>query len=561
VRTEFRFLLAIGLMVLVMIGTNILYPPIPPEPPVGATSDSLATSSRPTLPTLPPPSTAPGDSAAAGAPAEPAAPPDRTVVVESPLYRYVFSTRGAVVRSVELPTYQSMHADGPVRMIPDGTAALGQRIVVGSDTVNLEGQPFEVSPPEGLSMVEGGEPQTITFTYQHPTDPLALDLSYTFDPDSYVVDAHGQVRGAERPLVITSLGNGLGFNEADSAAEAGTMAYVRNHVNEGVFADALSEVDQPRLEEGPFLWAAFRSKYFLFALLSRGDDPTQYLGGLFVEPQVVRERTSVAVAQSVAGGEFAYRLLIGPQDFAELTALGNDLEDVNPYGWRFFRPIIRPFVGIITFVLTFLHNSLNWGYGWVLILFGLMMRIVLWPFNQKAMRAQMRNMAVQPMLKEIQVKYKDNPEKLQKEMLRLYKEYGFNPMAGCLPMLLPWPILIALFFVFQNTIEFRGVPFLWLPDLSAKDPLYILPIFLAVSMFALQYMSFRAMDQQNNPQMKMMLWFFPLFFGFLFMQFAAGLNLYYSVSNVATLPQQWWIMKERKKAAGKPPVKIEEKRR
>jgi YidC/Oxa1 family membrane protein insertase len=169
-------------------------------------------------------------------------------------------------------------------------------------------------------------------------------------------------------------------------------------------------------------------------------------------------------------------------------------------------------------------------------------------------------MAVQPLVKEIQVKYKDNPEKQQQEMLRLYKEYGFNPMAGCLPMLLPWPILIALFFVFQNTIEFRGVPFLWMPDLSAPDPLYVLPIFLAVSMFALQYMSFKAMPQ-DNPQMKFMMWFFPLFFGFLFMRFAAGLNLYYSVSNLATIPQQYWTQKERQKAAAKGPQKLSERDR
>ena len=93
----------------------------------------------------------------------------------------------------------------------------------------------------------------------------------------------------------------------------------------------------------------------------------------------------------------------------------------------------------------------------MLVVFGVLMRVVLWPLNQKAMRAQLRNMAVQPLVQEIQTKHKDNPEKLQKEMMRLYKEHGFNPLAGCLPMLLPWPVLIALFFVFQNTIELRGV--------------------------------------------------------------------------------------------------------
>src|SRR5690606_41153238 len=139
-------------------------------------------------------------------------------------------------------------------------------------------------------------------------------------------------------------------------------------------------------------------------------------------------------------------------------------------------------------ILVFLRTILDLGYGWVLIVFGVLMRVVLFPLNHKAMKAQLRNMAVQPLVQEIQAKHRDNPEKLQKEMMRLYKEHGFNPMAGCLPMLLPWPVLFALFFVFQGTIEFRGASFLWLPDLSAPDPLFILPVFLGFSMFFLQWM-------------------------------------------------------------------------
>jgi len=162
---------------------------------------------------------------------------------------------------------------------------------------------------------------------------------------------------------------------------------------------------------------------------------------------------------------------------------------------------------------------------------------------------------VQPLVKEIQTKYKDNPERMQKEMMRLYKEYGFNPVAGCLPMLLPFPVLIALFFVFRSTITLRGEPFYWLTDLSAKDPLFLLPLFLAVSMFALQFISLRSMPQ-SNPQMKMMMWFMPFFMGFIFMNFPSGLNLYYATANIATIPQQLLIARERKKAAGKGPVKL-----
>jgi YidC/Oxa1 family membrane protein insertase len=149
-------------------------------------------------------------------------------------------------------------------------------------------------------------------------------------------------------------------------------------------------------------------------------------------------------------------------------------------------------------------------------------------------------------MKEIQEKYKGQPERLQQEMMRLYKEEGFNPFGGCLPMLIPMPVLFTLFFVFQATIEFRGTEFLWLPDLSRPDPYYIIPVLMALSMFVLQYLSYRS-TPEPNPQLKMMMWFMPIFMLVVLLNFASGLNLYYASSNVARLPQQLYIMKERNK--------------
>jgi YidC/Oxa1 family membrane protein insertase len=162
------------------------------------------------------------------------------------------------------------------------------------------------------------------------------------------------------------------------------------------------------------------------------------------------------------------------------------------------------------------------------------------------MRSQMKNMEFQPRIKELQARYKTEPEKLQKEMLRLYKEEGFNPMGGCLPMLLPLPVLITLFFVFQSTIEFRGVEFLWLPDLSRADPFYILPVALGLSMFIQQWLNTRT-SKDIAPQMKVMTYVMPVFLTVLFLNFASGLNLYYASMNIASVPQQLQIMKERKR--------------
>jgi YidC/Oxa1 family membrane protein insertase len=572
VRTELRFLLAIVMMFVVLIGTNFLFPPVVPEPgsdaagpsPAGGAAQGGVAPVAPVTPEVPRVS-APGVAAViAGAGADsvgPAAPAqEQRVRVRSPLYELEFSSYGARLLAAELPAFQALNRDGVVNLVPEGGVDyLAQRLVVGSDTVDLSRAPFDVEPESGLTLAEGGGPGTVRFVYEHPTSPLVFEVAYTFEPGSYLVRVAGRVVGLDRPLLLTSLGDGLAYTEADSANEARMMAYVHNHVREGIRSTSMVRADAT-IVPGPLLWTAFRSKFFVLAMLAGPTDSLvaeeDYLGGLLVKRSALPDRVHVTAAQGVGNdGLFAYRLFVGPQEYAALSSLGQGLEEVNPYGWRFFRPIIRPFVSIIMFVLVFLHTNLNLSYGWVLVVFGVAMRIVLWPLNQKAMRAQLRNMAVQPLVQEIQRQHKDNPERFQKEMKRLYTEHGFNPLAGCVPMLIPWPVLIALFFVFQNTIELRGVPFLWLPDLSAKDPLYLLPILLAVSMFAMQWVSMRALDQPN-PQMKMMLWLLPGMMLLIFLNLASGLNLYYLVSNIASIPQQIWINRERQRMKLKPPLTL-----
>jgi YidC/Oxa1 family membrane protein insertase len=574
-KTELRFLLAVVMMFIVLIGTNFLFPPVVPEEavlPEGATGDSTETVApvdsgggpapvEAVTPTVPPGVAGPGDATPAlPEPAAAEAPEEQRVVVEGPLYRFEFSRHGARLLSAELAQFPSLRHEGVVDLVPEGAVDyLGQRLLVGTDTVDLRSAPFRAEPEGGVRLSEGGGPSTLRFVYEHPTSPLRFEVTYSFDPDSYVVGVAGTLAGLERAALLTSLGDGLAFAEADSADEARMMAYVYNHLRDGIESESVSGAEST-IVPGPLVWAAFRSKFFVIAMLAGASDEltsdADYLGGLIVRESAIPDRMHVTAAQTVGNdGRFEYRLLLGPQDYARLSALGQGMEEVNPYGWRFFRPIIRPFVSIIMAVLVFLHTNLNIGYGWVLVVFGVAMRIVLWPLNHKAMKAQLRNMSVQPLVAEIQKKHKDNPEKLQKEMMRLYKEHGFNPLAGCIPMLLPWPVLIALFFVFQNTIELRGVPFLWLPDLSAKDPLYLLPILLAVSMWAMQWVSLRSLDQPNQ-QMKMMMWLMPPMMLFIFMNLASGLNLYYATANIATIPQQIWIANERKKMRGKPPPKL-----
>src|SRR2546427_12594588 len=182
-------------------------------------------------------------------------------------------------------------------------------------------------------------------------------------------------------------------------------------------------------------------------------------------------------------------------------------------------------------------------------LFRSLVRALLWPLNQKAMESSIRIQAMAPLLKESQERYKNDPERLQRETLRLCKEPNVSPLGGCLPMLIPMPVLFALFFVFANTIEFRGAPFLWLPDLARADPYFIIPVVMGLSMFVLSKVG--QIGVPPNPQTKTMLYFMPVFMTLLLLRFASGLNWVYAVSNIFSIPQQYLIARRRLREQGK----------
>jgi YidC/Oxa1 family membrane protein insertase len=558
-----RFLLAVILMIAVVIVTNVIFPPMQRDP-AGTPPDSAAavTATPELVPgTAPATGADPGvgtrtDSTAPATPEAPAAPVAAgaadTVWVNGPLWRYGISTAGGSLVHAGLAQYESQTTPGqPVQLAPQNDALLSHRLRIGERTIDLATLSFEPSSRE-LQVAEGA-PATLTLT--HAGQPR-IQLTYTFDPATYLFDVSVQVAGAGAapPQLLLDMGPTLRANDANLEEDERALAYVVNSTARGIESRPLRNVESEHVVTGPLVWVAVKNKYFLLAAL-QSEQAAMPFGGLVVRPTGQEfEAELAATVLPNPEGVIAYRAYVGPQQYDHLSAVGHQLNDVNPMGWRFLQPILRPLGHGIIWALSGMHNVFGLAYGWVLVLFGVLIRILLWPLNAKAMRAQMKNMEVQPKLKDIQSRYKNDPERLQKEMLRLYKEEGFNPMGGCLPMLIPFPLLIALFFVFQSTIEFRDVSFLWLPDLSQKDPLYILPILLGGSMFALQWLSMRTSVDQN-PQMKFMMYFMPLFMTVIFLNFASGLNLYYASMNFASVPQQLQIMRERKRwQAGRQPA-------
>ena len=537
-----RFVLAVVLMIAVVVITNILFPPVrkPAENTTATQPSAAATASANPNATSSTPSAAAVSSTQFHA---------DTVVVESPLYRFGIATSGASIVSAEMLSWKSFTRNGPVQLAPKWQRGLlSYRVQIGNQQVDLATLSFTPSVRR-LQLTNGGAPQTIRFV-NNATSAGTIEIDYTFTPDSYLTDVTVSTRGMQQPAtrLLLDFGPRLAINEARAVEDQRALAYVVNSQVQGIHSAPLRAVRDEQIEEGPLDWVAIKNKYFVAAAVIGDAQNAKPFGGAMAEPVAGDDRYAVSVSATMPpneNGGFAYKLYVGPQDFDRLVKVGHRFQDVNPYGWRILRPIIRPLGHFITWMVLSLHRAIGMSYGWILIIFGVAIRLIMWPLNAKAMRSQLKNMELQPRIKDIQTRYKTQPEKQQQEMLKLYKEEGFNPMGGCLPMLIPFPVLITLFFVFQSTIQFRGVPFLWLPDLSRADPLYILPIVLGVTMLLQQWLSSKTTPP--NPQMKFMMWFMPMFMTMIFFNLASGLNLYYAAQNIPGFFQQMQLTKERER--------------
>jgi YidC/Oxa1 family membrane protein insertase len=482
--------------------------------------------------------------------AAPAPVTDDTVVVSSPHYRLAFSTRGGRLIEATFLDYRSMKREdssAPAQILPPSSHLLGLGLLIGRDTLWLRDWDFVPS----TRALEVTTPQELTFSATRGS--VDVSVTYSFRPTDYLFDVRGQVRGLgeQGATLLVRLGPGLRNTESDSVEHQRELGVVVKAGKAELTRFSKLKPALPISLNGPFEWVAVKSKYFVAAILAPDSAAAGLNGGISGASAVSTDplNKSPLTASVEAGirlnpsGDFRYQVYAGPMEYERLRAIGHDFDDVNPYGWAWMRPIIRPVAVGARWLLVWMHDRLGFAYGVGLIAFGILIRILLWPLNQKAMRSSMAMQAVQPLMKELQEKHKQDPQRLQQEMFKLYKEHNVNPLGGCWPMLLPWPILFALFFVFQNTIELRGATFLWIPDLSRPDPIFIIPILMGASMFVLTKMG--QLGMEPNPQMKVMLYMMPAMMTFLFLNFASGLNLYYTVMNVASLPQQWMLAKER----------------
>jgi YidC/Oxa1 family membrane protein insertase len=547
-----RFFLALFLSLIVIALSQLLFPaPKPVRTTAAADSTgktpSSASSGAGTLPTA-------GNNAAAQQTAPRDSTPPitstaaETTVVNTPKAAYTFSNIGAAPVSIVIRDYENRSATGGlVDLALPNQPLLGFRLATGGDTLELRRVPFSLTRSsdakrEILTYSATIENHQTAITYEIPRDTAA----------SYVMNVSGRVIGNQgQAYVLVDLPATLRSVEKDTLADQQSLAYSfqpqKGHAGSVLFGDL--DPGERQLQPGPLNWVAVKSKYFVFGILP----PT---GAPFSEVTLVGgPRTSKVATNAMAttvvpvvNGAFAFDVYAGPQESQRLDRMGRDFDHVNPYGWGFVQGVVHPIASEVIRALLWMHHRLKLSYGWVLIILGVLIRLALWPLNQSTMRSSLKMQELQPKLAAAQKKYKD-PLQQREAIMKIYKEAGVSPFAGlsgCLPALLPMPILFALFFVFQNTIEFRGVPFAWLHDISVKDPYYILPLLMGASMFVLSWIGMR--NAPPNPQAKMMMYMFPVMMTVVLLNMASGLNLYYTAQNIAALPQQWLLARERAKA-------------
>ncbi|MGZ3330646.1 MAG: membrane protein insertase YidC [Gemmatimonadaceae bacterium] len=557
-----RFFLALFLSLIVIAISQLLFPPAKPtssgKAALGRDSASsqsnVASSTQPAGTQAPaaPALTGTGQRRATGS-AVTAAPSQvvaETTTVTTPKAIFKFSNVGAAPISIVIRDYKNRSAGGGlVDLGIPGAAPVRYRLVTPTDTADLAQTPFRLS-----RVTTGGGDETLT--YSAPVRNLAVSISYRISQDtaaSYTLRVDGAVRGAQKPAyLIMGLPKTLLPTEADTIGDHRTLAYSfkpqRDHARSVLFGSL--DPGEKTLEAGPLNWVAIKNKYFVFGVLAQPNGTPFSEVTLTGGPRTSKIATSATadVVQEIRNGSFSFEIYAGPQESQRLMRMGQDFDHVNPYGWRFLQSVVHPIASKVIQALLWMHNRLNLSYGWVLVILGVLVRLALWPLNQSTMRSSLKMQELQPKLAAAQKKYKD-PNQQREAIMKVYQDAGVSPFAGltgCLPALLPMPILFALFFVFQNTIEFRGVPFMWLHDISIKDPLYILPLLMGASMYLLSWIGMR--NAPPNPQAKMMGYMFPVMMTVVLLNMASGLNLYYTAQNIAALPQQWMLARERAKA-------------
>jgi len=440
---------------------------------------------------------------------------------------------------------------------------------LSSENFNVETDQILFEPLTNSETIEisGNENAEISYRLKVDDDSEII-YTYTFYGNRYSYDLDIRFVNMQEYISGTNVDFGwtaaLNLTEQDRVQDAqATAAYVFAGGELEKFQVPEAEQNEQRIN-GTIEWVSTRSRFFgtyikpvtnSNSAILRGEDFGQ--GGL---PDTYYRYQAAVQSSYVQSNELSYELYSGPLRYYDLKEFHEHAYDVVEIGYAIFRWFADPLVRYLIIPFFALGSTIISNYGILIILFGVIIKLLLFPLTQKSFKSMAAMKELQPQMKEIQEKYKDDPQKQQKETIALYKKSGVNPLGGCLPMFLQFPILITLFYFFQNSMIIRQESFLWASDLSAPDYILSLPfslpvlgdqiagfvLLMSVAMFFQTKLSggmSGGAAPSGGPKMKGFMYIMPLIMLLVFNNFAAGLSLYYLVYNILSIAQQAYINK------------------
>ncbi|MBP7457644.1 MAG: membrane protein insertase YidC [Ottowia sp.] len=489
------------------------------------------------VPAATPGATAMPPGTAAPAPAAEAMARER-IEVTTDVLKLVFDTEGgSVIRSEFLKHPSAEHPDQPFVLFDSSANRVYQA------QSGLIGGPF---PTHKTPMKFSGErsladgANELVLRFESPEQGgVRLIKTYTLKRGAYVIDVRHEVVNQSGQAINPQLYVQL---VRDGNKPPGESSFYSTFTGPAFYTDAkkfqkveFSDIEKNKAEfvtSSPDGWVAMVQHYFASAWLlpdgkprenfARKIDQNLYAAGMITPIGAIAPGATAAVDA---------RLFIGPQEEKVLESIAPGLELVKDYG--FFTILSKP----LYWLLDKLHGFIgNWG--WSIVALVVLLKIAFYWFNAKAYQSMAKMKAINPKVMDMRERYKDNPQQMQQEMMRIYREEKVNPMGGCLPILIQIPVFIALYWVLLSSVEMRGAPWiLWIKDLSVRDPYFILPIVMTLTTLLQTALN----PLPPDPMQAKLMWFMPLIFSVMFFFFPAGLVLYWITNNILTIAQQWVI--------------------
>ena len=479
--------------------------------------------------------------------------PERLIHVVTPLQHVWIDPVGGDIAGLQLPKFAVSleQPDVPLKLLDrsEDSTYVAQSGLLGRDGPDgrNEGRPKFRTDRYSYVLREGQRP--IEVVLHHDQGGVSIRKIYRFRPDEYLIDVVYEIDNRSNDEFVSALWVQLKRDGKRANTQTASNWGPRSFLGVALTTDETNyekrdfeDLDDERLRENKEGgWIAIIQRYFLAAWVSQTDKQNRY----FAEPMGSGMYRAGFVGPEIgiapnAFGTYEAQLYAGPKNQRKLGAIATHLDRTLDYGWLWF--LSEPLFLFVDWIFGLVGN---WGLA--IILLTIVVKIALFPLMARSYKSMAKMRKVAPQLKRLQERYADDKQKLSQEMMGLYKKEGANPLGGCLPMLMQMPVFFALYWVLYESVELRHAPFIgWINDLSAMDPLFVLPILMGASQYGMQMMNPPMPDPMQQQMMRIM----PLFFCVIMAFFPAGLVLYWVVNNLFSFAQQFYATRKYGTARG-----------